>query len=268
MSGRDSGGDDYRALYREPLQGFIAARDAVVKALRDAGRGDEASRVKALRKPSVPAWALNQLADRDPEGIQALLDAGAEIRAAQQAALSSEKHADRLREATTGRRTVVERLSVLAADILAEAGHSGTTHTADIRATLEAASVDPEAADRLRTGTLDRAIAEAVGFGEMFGLRSVPDVSEPASDSGGVDERSEAVSKAELGRLRRDRDAAARKAHQAREAANRLVDQVGAMQTRLEELREKHAAAESRALEAELEAKRAEEAFRAVRDSG
>jgi hypothetical protein len=268
MSGRDSGDDDYRALYREPLQGFIAARDAVVKALRDAGRAEEASRVKALRKPSVPAWALNQLADRDPEGIQTLLHAGAEIRAAQQAALSSEKHADRLREATAARRTVVDRLSILAADILVEAGHSATSHAADVRATLEATSVDTDAADRLRAGTLDRAIAEAVGFGDMFGLRSVPDVSEPASASSDVDEGSEAVSKAEVSRLRRDRDAATRKAHQAREAANRLVDQIGAMQTRLEELREKHAGAESRALEAELEAKRAEDAFRAVRDSG
>ena len=76
------------------------------------------------------------------------------------------------------------------------------------------------------------------------------------------------VSKGEMGRLRRDRDAAARRALAAREAADRLADQVGATQARLEELREKHAAAEARALEAELEAKRTEDAFGAARDLG
>jgi hypothetical protein len=267
VNGPDMSDDDYRSLYRQPLQGFIAARDAAVKELREAGRAQEAARVKALRKPSVPAWALDQLADRDPDGIQALLNAGTEIRAAQQAALTSDKHADRLREATTARRKVIDRLSALAAEILADAGHSGTTHEGDIRATLEAASVDGEAGDRLCAGTLDRAIAEVAGFGEIFGLRSVAHDSEPTPAPDEDEGRNAAVSKGEIGRARRDRDAAARKADKAREAATRLADQVGAMEARLEELREKHAGAESRALATELESKRAEDAFRALRDS-
>jgi hypothetical protein len=260
MSDRD---DDHRSLYREPLQGFVAARDAVVKDLRAAGRADEAASVKALRKPSVPAWALDQLADRDPKGVGELLDAGAEIRAAQRAALTSDRHADRLRDATAARRKVVDHLAALAADVLTEGGHSPTTHVDAIRATLEAASADPEVGERLLAGTLDRAI-ESVGFGDMFGLHSVPD----DETVGPEPEAAEAsISKGELGRLRRDRDAAARKAGQARESANRLSEQVEAMHQRLEELREKHAAAESRALELELEAKRADDAHRDAADS-
>lgn len=267
MSDRESVDDDIRALYREPVQGFIAARNALVKALVDAGRSEEAARVKALRKPAVPAWALDQLADRDPDGIRSLFDAGAEVKAAQQAALSSDRHADRLREATASRRRAVDRLAALAADVLVQAGHGAASHTADIRATLEAASVDPDAAQRLRAGTFDRPITEVAGFGEIFGIRSVPDIPDLTTDD--TDVASERpVSKGEIGRLRRDRDAAERKALQARESANRLADQVGAMEARLEELREKHAVAEARALEAELEAQRSEDAFRAARDAG
>jgi hypothetical protein len=267
MSDRETVDDDIRALYRAPVQGFVAARNALVKALVDAGRPEEAARVKALRKPAVPAWALDQLADRDPDGVQALFEAGSEVKAAQQAALSSDRHADRLREATASRRRAVDRLSALAADVLVQAGHGAASHTADIRATLEAASVDPDAAQRLRAGTFDRPVTDVAGFGEIFGLRSVPDLSDP--DSGSAAEASEQpVSKGEVARLRRDRDAAARKALAARESANRLADQVGSTEARLEELREKHAVAETRALEAELEAKRTEDAFRAARDSG
>jgi hypothetical protein len=165
MNDAETRDDAIRALYRAPVQEFVAARNALVKALQAAGRTEEAAGVKALRKPAVPAWALDQLAGRDPDGIQALLDAGAEVRSAQQAALSSERHADRLREATTARRRAVDRLSALAAEVLSEAGHGSTSHSADIRTTLEAASVDSDAAERLRTGTLDRPITEVAGFG-------------------------------------------------------------------------------------------------------
>ena len=49
-------------LYGLPLDRFVAERGALAKALRADGRRDEASRVAALRKPSVAAWAVNQLA--------------------------------------------------------------------------------------------------------------------------------------------------------------------------------------------------------------
>ena len=49
------------ALYSEPLETFIAARNALAKALVQAADREGAAVVKALRKPSVAAWALNQL---------------------------------------------------------------------------------------------------------------------------------------------------------------------------------------------------------------
>ena len=252
--------EDVRALYREPPERFVAARDALAAKLRETEQGEHAAVVKALRRPTVPAWAVNRLADREPESIAALLDAGAEVRAAQQAALSSSRHADRLREATTARREVVSRLTRLADGFLREAGRSTASHLDDVRATLEAASVDPDAAERLRAGTLDRPVRESAGLGDVLGLRSVPDEEPSPAETSAV--RAEEPARVELDRLRRDRDAASRDARRAREAADRLTDRVSAMEARLSELRDKREAAEATARGAELESKRADDALR------
>src|SRR5437773_10087717 len=48
-------------LYQLPLSEFTAARNALAKTLK----GDEAARVRALAKPTVVPWAVNQLYWRD-----------------------------------------------------------------------------------------------------------------------------------------------------------------------------------------------------------
>jgi hypothetical protein len=48
-------------LYRLPIASFIEARDALAARRRAAGDRDGAARVRALRKPSASAWAVNQL---------------------------------------------------------------------------------------------------------------------------------------------------------------------------------------------------------------
>ncbi len=59
-------------LYGVPLEDFVAARDELAKELIAAGDGDEAKRVKSLRKPTVTAWTLNRLARERPELMAAL----------------------------------------------------------------------------------------------------------------------------------------------------------------------------------------------------
>jgi hypothetical protein len=237
--------DRVRDLYRGAPEDFIAARDALAKELRAADRAEEAAAVKALRKPTVVAWALDQLADRDPEGVRALLDSGAEVRAAQQAALSPGGGAERLRSATAARRQAVTTLVREAADALRESGRSPDPHQDDLAATLEAASVDTDAGDRLRNGTLDSAIREPAGFGDLAGLRVIPGEGKTADD-----ERA-SHGAAESKRLRRDADNAAREARKARTTADRLAQELASMRGRVDELAGRHAAAEAEALEAE-----------------
>ena len=61
---------------------LTANRNALASQLRKAGQGDEAERVKALSKPSVTAWAVNQAWWRDQPRFQAMLDAGDALREA------------------------------------------------------------------------------------------------------------------------------------------------------------------------------------------
>ena len=54
-------------LFALPPAEFIAARDALAKRLKADGDATRAAEVKALRRPSVAAWAVNQVARRKPE---------------------------------------------------------------------------------------------------------------------------------------------------------------------------------------------------------
>src|SRR5918995_7060126 len=76
------------SVFALPLDRFITERDALAKHLRVTGDREAADRVKALRKPTVPAWALNQLARQDPRGVTDVVELGARLRDAQRRANS------------------------------------------------------------------------------------------------------------------------------------------------------------------------------------
>lgn len=69
--------DDIDALYQVPLSEFTAARNALAKALGPAGAD-----VKALEKPTLPAWAVNQVYWKNPEVWSALVEASTAMRQA------------------------------------------------------------------------------------------------------------------------------------------------------------------------------------------
>ena len=75
-------------LFGLPLDQFTAARNELASRLKSAGQTDAAERVRELRKPSVPAWAVNQLARREPEAVGRLVESGERLRKAQAAALA------------------------------------------------------------------------------------------------------------------------------------------------------------------------------------
>ena len=53
--------DEVDELYQLPLAEFTGARNALAARLKQSGRANDASLVKALQKPPVSAWAVNQL---------------------------------------------------------------------------------------------------------------------------------------------------------------------------------------------------------------
>ena len=60
---------DVDELYGLPLDEFVPARNALARELKGAGEPAEAAEVAALRKPSVAAWAVNQLVRTQRRGV-------------------------------------------------------------------------------------------------------------------------------------------------------------------------------------------------------
>jgi len=100
------------ALFAMDASEFIAARDREAKELRAAGRGDDAAIVKGLRKPTVAAWALNQVVRAQPDAIDEFLALSADLQVEEETALAGD--ATKFRR-LLDRRRELERLLVNAA---------------------------------------------------------------------------------------------------------------------------------------------------------
>lgn len=135
-------------LYALAPGDFTAARDGLVKE----NRSDKAfaARIKALRKPSVGAWAINLVVRRESEQVAQLLDVGASLRRAQ-----GGLDAGQLRELTKQRRAVTSAVTGRARGLAAEAGQRLTPAVVgQVEDTLTAAMLDEGAATAVRSGLL------------------------------------------------------------------------------------------------------------------
>lgn len=140
-------------LYGLPLEEFTPARDALAKELKAAGHKDEAAEVKRLRKPSLAAWALNRVARDHSDAIGRLQEAGIDLRAAQDEALSGD--AGRLRDAGRALAEEIGRVATLAAEVLQSAGRPvSAAQQEKLASTLRTAAIDDEAGEVLARGVL------------------------------------------------------------------------------------------------------------------
>ncbi|MCA1585770.1 MAG: hypothetical protein LC791_13715 [Acidobacteria bacterium] len=67
-------------LYQSALDQFVVERNALVADLRKSGNREGADRIKALAKPGVTAWAINQAWWRDRPAFRAMLESGTALR--------------------------------------------------------------------------------------------------------------------------------------------------------------------------------------------
>ena len=134
---RAAASDPTAQLFSLPLTEFTAARNALAAVLKKGGRADEAATVKALTRPSVPAWAVNQLHWRHREELAELISAGNRFRQAQRAQFSGER--SDIRAALDAWRAALAGMTTRAADLLREAGHQPTSDVMRrVASTLEA----------------------------------------------------------------------------------------------------------------------------------
>ena len=135
--------DELDELFQLPLAEFIGARNALATRLKQSGRADDAKLVKTLSKPSVSAWAVNQLYWDHREAFDSLLEAGRRFQRAQTSSRSGK--ATDMRESLEARREALAQLADLAASVLQDAGHSPTQDTIRrVTTTLEAISANAD----------------------------------------------------------------------------------------------------------------------------
>jgi hypothetical protein len=154
------------ALYALPPAEFTGARNDLARRLKQAGQNEAAAQVKALRKPTVPLWAVNQLARQNPQGIEALLASAEQLRKAQEEALRGGE-STALRKATDDERKILRELTQQGDELLRESGHGSAGER--IAATLRSAAVVPEGQELLRQGRLTEEL-ESSGFAALAGI--------------------------------------------------------------------------------------------------
>ena len=172
---------DVERLFGLAPAAFVAARDEAARRLKREGDAEAAARVKALRRPSLSAWAVNQLARERRADLARLLEAGERLRAAHEAAVSG-AGATELRVATRAERQAVAGLLEAAVEVLTAAGHPATDATRDrIAATLHAAAADPAAAEQVGRGRLTHDL-DPSGFGALPDWAATDVAAEPAGN--------------------------------------------------------------------------------------
>jgi hypothetical protein len=215
-------------LYRLPLEQFVATRDQLARRLRAAGDRATARQIAGLRRPTVSAWAANQLADAAPNAVAELLEVGAALRQAQQEAVAGQPGAARqLRTASAHLRAAITRLSTRAERLLVRAGHAASDATLSrLAATLQAAATGDEATRAaLAQGRLPGDLDPA-----GFGLDLATDPAKPAIPADVVPAPPAATVDQATARRERARAAAQRALEQTRQAAEQAQAALGQAQ--------------------------------------
>jgi hypothetical protein len=171
---------DVDGLFKLPLAEFTAARNALATRLKKVGRHGDADAVKAVPKPSVPAWVVNQLYWRQRKEFDQLIDTGERFRKAQATHLAG-KSTD-IRAPLNARREALKKLAHLAAETLRSGGYTATPDMMRrITTTLEALSTYGSLPEAPRAGRLTDDVAPP-GFETLASL--VPRIGKATHDGG------------------------------------------------------------------------------------
>jgi hypothetical protein len=145
-------------LYSADPDQFIERRGVLADQARAAGQAPAAKRIAGLRKPTRSAWVLNQLVRAVPGLPSELASLGRELRAAQRSLDGAA-----IRELSLRRHRLIESLARQAFTVAGLRAPPAALRD-EVTATLGAALTDPEVAEQLAAGTLERA-ARSEGFG-------------------------------------------------------------------------------------------------------
>jgi hypothetical protein len=150
-------------LYQVPLSQFTTARDALVARLKAAGNDSAAAEAKRARKPSVAAWAANQVVWQARDQWARLQAAAEALRKKHEKATSPEE----LRQAVREQREALQACEARAAELLEQFDHdAGTSVLQKVGRTLLALAYG---APGVTPGRLDHEL-QPPGFEVFTGL--------------------------------------------------------------------------------------------------
>ena len=246
------------ALFKLSLAEFTGARNALAARLKKSGRGNEADFVKTLSKPSVSAWAVNQLFWHHRDAFDELIVTGQNISQAQ-ASRAAGKLTD-LRDALETRRETLTHLSELATELLQSAGHNPTPDTIRrISTTLDALSVYASLSSGPTPGRLTGDV-DPPGFETLASLISGSGITAPKQgqqqkSGGAASARQKTASGADKRREEETRQAKISAAKSSLQEAKSLLADARARSTSAENSKKK---ADAEAKDAESEKRDAE----------
>jgi hypothetical protein len=234
--------DAVAALYRAPHGDFVAERKRLAKELTAAGDKSGAASLAKLPRPSISAWATNQLFARDPEAVERLFASAQRLREGDL-------------EAGAEHRKLTAKLVARAAEILEAAAHGTSEATlrrvsANLAALAAAGGFDPDPPGALGHDR-DPPGFDALAFGASEPASAAPKPASAAPKPATARTTETRGRAAEHDEAQRERDEAAR----ARAEAARAKAEAEA---------ERRRGAEERA-RAQAERRRLESALRAVK---
>jgi len=159
-----------QALYHAPHEAFVAERKRLAAELKASGDAAGAQRLAKLARPSISAWAVNQLFWHERATFQKMFESAAELRAGKLAAREAHRQA-------------MATLSARARKLLAAGGHAASEGTVRrVEATLAglaaAGGFAPEPEGAL-TKDRDPPGFEAFGISSSAGSAETAEAGEP-----------------------------------------------------------------------------------------
>lgn len=172
-------------LFQAPLGEFVRVRDALVAELKRQGRAAQAAQLKDIKKPTVSAWAVNQLSFQAADDWAHLEQIGRGLREAYRV-LGSGGASEMRRSLQEALRRTVEALQKKAQRFLKQGGAAASAGTlARITTTVHALALRPPD-DDVRAGRLSTDVdppgleALGAGTGGATAIRGTPRIKERA----------------------------------------------------------------------------------------
>lgn len=252
-------------LYITPPADFVTRREEMAAAAKADGRGEDARRIRAARRPTLAAWTANLLLRSHPEESRRLLELGPALREAYRTL-----DASGISELSEQRRRTVSALSRQAAQLARQAGHRlSATVQQDVESTLRAVLADAEAADQWAGGRLTGALTPPsdfpTGTAPPSGARPKPTRRPPSAPPSAGTRATDEL--AERRRRRQEQLDQARRA--AEEAAQRLRDRRAEhadADVAVQRARDRHDEAERQVSAAEAHLRQAQQELRRADD--